>query len=597
MRHAGSWLSRPDKIAQASRSAAGGSSLGAAELPDPRPFVLIPTAPLAYTLDNHMGFYLRKSVRVGPLRFNLSGSGIGVSAGIRGFRVGTGPRGNYVHVGSHGLYYRASLGNATPTRQTALQPAQEPPRATIDGLPEIESGNAQGMAPASALELLEEIRTKRARVRLWPFHVLVGALGLLLLAVSEALPAWALIIGLVTLTASAAWVRAHDFLRKTVVLLYDLEGPIVEAYQSLHDGFDWLANCGAVWHLAAQGQTLDRKYQAGATHLVKRRGVRLSKGEPPGITTNVEVPLLPVGRQTLFLLPDRVLVVEGSAVGVVEYRELQAEADTSGFIETDGVPSDAQVIGHTWRYVNKSGAPDRRFKGNVQIPRVLYGDLRLRSASGLNEALQTSNKDAPAHFAAGVATLAHALAGGAAQPRSADASEPSAERVPPEPAEPGPAPETPSKSGQKLFFGVLVGVPVALLVAGIVAVTSKPPAGPAITQVAQVVSSSLPNAQASLGRPGKVTRSSNASHIALLSRGSTQRTAALSLIVKRSGRACTGTRHYFQRLEPESSDAFWNIACSNGKAYAVRIRSKAGNVAEVMDCAVLKRDGRECFKK
>ena len=37
-----------------------------------------------------MGFYLRKSVRVGPVRFNLSKSGIGMSTGIKGFRVGTG---------------------------------------------------------------------------------------------------------------------------------------------------------------------------------------------------------------------------------------------------------------------------------------------------------------------------------------------------------------------------------------------------------------------------------------------------------------------------------------------------------------------------
>jgi hypothetical protein len=46
-----------------------------------------------------MGFYIRKALRVGPLRFNLSKSGIGVSAGIRGLRLGTGPRGNYVHMG------------------------------------------------------------------------------------------------------------------------------------------------------------------------------------------------------------------------------------------------------------------------------------------------------------------------------------------------------------------------------------------------------------------------------------------------------------------------------------------------------------------
>lgn len=53
-----------------------------------------------------MPFYIRKPVRVGPLRFNLSKSGIGISTGIPGFRGGMGPRGNYVHIGGHGLYYR-----------------------------------------------------------------------------------------------------------------------------------------------------------------------------------------------------------------------------------------------------------------------------------------------------------------------------------------------------------------------------------------------------------------------------------------------------------------------------------------------------------
>lgn len=61
-----------------------------------------------------MGFYLRKSIRVGPLRFNLSRSGIGVSAGIPGLRVGIGPRGNYVRIGSGILKYRATLPSAPP---------------------------------------------------------------------------------------------------------------------------------------------------------------------------------------------------------------------------------------------------------------------------------------------------------------------------------------------------------------------------------------------------------------------------------------------------------------------------------------------------
>ena len=53
-----------------------------------------------------MSFYIRKSVKFGPLRFNISKSGIGVSAGIKGARLATGPRGTYVHLGRHGIYYR-----------------------------------------------------------------------------------------------------------------------------------------------------------------------------------------------------------------------------------------------------------------------------------------------------------------------------------------------------------------------------------------------------------------------------------------------------------------------------------------------------------
>ncbi len=53
-----------------------------------------------------MGLYLRKGFRAGPLRLNLSKSGLGISGGITGARVGIGPRGAYVHGGRHGLYYR-----------------------------------------------------------------------------------------------------------------------------------------------------------------------------------------------------------------------------------------------------------------------------------------------------------------------------------------------------------------------------------------------------------------------------------------------------------------------------------------------------------
>src|SRR5215211_5419813 len=114
-----------------------------------------------------MGFYLRKSLSVGPFRFNLSKSGVGVSTGIKGFRVGTGPRGNYLHMGRGGLYFRATFPHGS--RQVRNVPAS-PPIASFSGdrLQEIESGSTLAMVDSSSAALLEEINSKTKKIRFWP---------------------------------------------------------------------------------------------------------------------------------------------------------------------------------------------------------------------------------------------------------------------------------------------------------------------------------------------------------------------------------------------------------------------------------------------
>jgi hypothetical protein len=58
-----------------------------------------------------VGFFIRKAFRLGPLRLNLSRSGIGLSAGVTGARLGVTSRGQpYVFGGRHGLYVRENLG-------------------------------------------------------------------------------------------------------------------------------------------------------------------------------------------------------------------------------------------------------------------------------------------------------------------------------------------------------------------------------------------------------------------------------------------------------------------------------------------------------
>jgi hypothetical protein len=65
-----------------------------------------------------MGLFFRKSIGAGPFRLNLSKSGVGVSAGVHGARIGLGTRGPYVSAAKGGVYYRKHLGAAAHTVET-----------------------------------------------------------------------------------------------------------------------------------------------------------------------------------------------------------------------------------------------------------------------------------------------------------------------------------------------------------------------------------------------------------------------------------------------------------------------------------------------
>jgi hypothetical protein len=57
-----------------------------------------------------MGFYIRRSIKLGPLRFNFSKGGVGISTGVKGARIGVTPKGRrYFHGGRYGVYYRQWL--------------------------------------------------------------------------------------------------------------------------------------------------------------------------------------------------------------------------------------------------------------------------------------------------------------------------------------------------------------------------------------------------------------------------------------------------------------------------------------------------------
>lgn len=340
-----------------------------------------------------MAFYLRKSVSFGPLRFNLSKSGIGVSAGIKGLRFGTGPRGNYVHMGCGGLYYRSTF-SSTSGALAQSSPAPVTPRtsdAAFGEVPmsEIESADASQMIDSSSESLLAEFDAKRKRVRFTPLvtWVAIGATCADVALAQYRNPAVAVAVVAAVLFPVAV---VRDRLAKTVVLLYDMTPEFEARYQRLHDAINGLASANAIWHVTHKGRTPDAKYFAGANELIRRVSIRPRFSPPPFVKTNLPTPSIPVGKQTLYFFPDSLLVFDSNKVGAVAYDALQLDVGEVSFIEDGSVPRDAVIVDHTWKYVNKKGGPDRRFRDNRQLPVARYQTLHLRSRTGLNELLHIS---------------------------------------------------------------------------------------------------------------------------------------------------------------------------------------------------------------
>jgi hypothetical protein len=340
-----------------------------------------------------MPFYIRKSVKLGPLRFNLSKSGIGVSAGVKGLRVGTGPRGNYVHIGAGGLYYRQTL-SPKPQHRSGYDPSlpvptASPPPTSHGPIEEITSGCVSRMTDSNAAALIAELDRKRKRLRAFPI-VLIASIGIVAGLILQKITPWIAISATVVLFLGTMLAYYWDLLKKSAIVMYDLDEERIAAFQQLHERLEELSRSDGIWHITASGDVYDSKYHAGASQVVQRKRIALADQAPPFLRTNVPSFRIPAGTRSLYFLPDTVLVYTATGVGAVGYDSINLQHSTTRFIEDGSVPRDARIVDQTWRYVNKNGGPDRRFKDNRELPVCEYDELKFLTSSGLNEMLQIS---------------------------------------------------------------------------------------------------------------------------------------------------------------------------------------------------------------
>ncbi len=328
-----------------------------------------------------MGFRYRKSINLGGgFRINLSKSGVGYSWGVKGYRVtktASGRTRKTYSIPGTGISWVDESGNGrrkSNQGQSNNPPVMQPQDVMVD----IDSAAIDNFQAAEYSTIIEQI-TKTIKLNR-TFNIF---LWLTLAALAFPFFFIFTIVGI----AGKIFLKSKGI----VNLEYEMDNETVETYARRTATWMSLNQCHKMWQITQQATVSNRKVNAGVGRNISRSGIKFSGKLPYYLKTNVDTVVIPLKKEKLILLPDKMLIIRNNNVGVVAYGNLHINVNGTRFIENEGVPRDSQIVDYTWQYVNKNGSPDRRYNNNRRLPICLYAAILLTSSEGLNVEIQCSN--------------------------------------------------------------------------------------------------------------------------------------------------------------------------------------------------------------
>jgi hypothetical protein len=346
-----------------------------------------------------MGFYFRKSIKIGNSRINLSKSGVSYSYGIKGFRISTSSRGTYLTVGSNGFYYRERLDKSkkkNKIKQRSLDYSSSNNKRYIDKPGTIKTADVAQLVETSSEKIISDINNHKKEYVTLLVTILVFSLLLVVdIFVFNYLGFLAITLCSLIFIPIAFYI---DNKPQITVLFYDLDGELAKRFTTIQAACIALSQTNKIWRVESKQENYDWRRNAGAASLLSRNEIKICQSNPPYIKTNVDVWMIDIDLIKLYFFPDYIFVLQDNKYGAVSYESLNAKCYSSNFIEYNTLPLDCQILNYTWQYVRKNGQPDKRFSNNRKIPIVLYGDLVLTSETGMNIHLQVSNLELAQEF-------------------------------------------------------------------------------------------------------------------------------------------------------------------------------------------------------
>jgi len=348
-----------------------------------------------------MSWSYRKRVKIIPgVHLNFSRNGISTSIGVKGANLTIGRSGTYLNTGipGTGISNHQKLSIPTAVHPSPIDIGFETSIGNIvsTDIQEITSQDMQGIKEAILLahdqriELkkdIAKIKTSLITSKLSLVSSYVFIYGLIIKKIKENIES-DIRIKKTTLQE----VRNH--LQNCYVALDIIFEPEIEQkYLNVVESFKKLCTSQKIWDVVsahAQDRVVTR---SSAGTLVKKNIVQFSIKSIPDIRSKYE-PLCfkNANGADLYFYPNFIVMYSSSTrFAVIGIDELSLYHSYVRFTENGVVPRDSKIIGTTWTKVNKNGSPDKRFKNNRQIPVVKYGEISLKTNTGLNEEYEFSN--------------------------------------------------------------------------------------------------------------------------------------------------------------------------------------------------------------
>lgn len=158
--------------------------------------------------------------------------------------------------------------------------------------------------------------------------------------------------------------------------------------------FQELMQSDMVWDLTSRQDTDKYRQRTIADESVDRKPVTFREHKAlEFIKSDVDNLYLPnVNGADLYVYPTFIVLFKNyKEFGIHDLQQIDVSVNAQGFHEDGKVPSDATIVGETYKFTNKDGTPDKRQNNNYVIPVAKYGNISFRSESGINDRYMFSN--------------------------------------------------------------------------------------------------------------------------------------------------------------------------------------------------------------